>query len=258
MGALIRTERTVHVAVHDASPARWDVLREIDGVLREMGALPYSMLVIPARESGPLEAHPAFGAWLRERAASEVRMVLHGLTHAGGEECTGPAERLRRTLFTRGEGEFLCLPREEAARRIGEGRRRLEAVLGFPVNAFTAPAWLYSRGTLDALSEAGFRYAESRWREWDPATGRTILRTPVLNFAGGCLPRRAAAAAWVGLGRVLLSGAPGVRLALHPADFEDPPRRKAALHLLAVLLRSRRAACPSTEPGGNPRGGICL
>jgi uncharacterized protein len=250
--------RTVQVSVHDASPARWEVLREMDSALRERGALPYSLLVIPALEGGSLAAHPDFCAWLRELAASGVDMVLHGLTHAGGEECTGCMNSLRRKLFTRGEGEFLCLSEEESARRLETGRRILEAALGGPVRAFTAPAWLYSPGSLRALSRAGYTYAESRWREWNPASGHTILHVPVLNFAGGGPLRRTAAAAWVSAGRLLLSGASTLRLALHPADFEDPRRRAASLRLLSACLRSRNAACPPGLGGGNPQEGICL
>jgi len=254
-----RDGRAVQVSVHDASPARWEVLREMDSTLREMGAFPYSMLVIPALGGGwSLEEHPDFCAWLRDLSASGVGMVLHGLTHSGGEECTGFADRLRRTLFTRGEGEFLCLSEEESSSRIDAGRRLLATALGASVRAFTAPAWLYSKGSLTALSRAGFTYAESRWRQWNPSSGRTILRLPVLNFAGGCPLRRAAASAWVSAGRLLLSGAPTLRLALHPADFEDPGRRAAAIRLLSVCLRSRKAVCPALPAGGNRQEGFCL
>jgi predicted deacetylase len=259
VGTVSPPGRTIHVSVHDASPARWEVLREMDSTLRERGAFPYSLLVIPDLEGGAsLDAHPDFCAWLRELQASGVEMVLHGLTHSGGEDCSGFMNTLRRALFTRGEGEFLCLSEEESARRIDAGRRLLETALGGSVRAFAAPAWLYSPGAVRALARAGFIYAESRWREWNPSSGHASLRVPVLNFAGGSPLKRFAASAWVSAGRLLLSRARTLRLALHPSDFEDPGRREAAMSLLSVSLRSRKAVCPALPAGGNRHEGFCL
>jgi len=246
--------RVVHLAVHDASPATWNVLRGMDRVLRQAGVERYAMLVVPGMEGARLDRDPGFCSWLRDLSGAGVDMVLHGLTHSGGTECSRPVDRIRRALFTRGEGEFLCLPEEEAAVRLRRGLSLLEDALGHGVRAFTAPAWLYSRGALAALSRGGFRYAESRWREWDPAAGRTLLRSPVLNFAGGCPARRTAAALWVRAGCRILARAPAVRLALHPADFGDPTVKAGTVRVLEGLLERARAASPVPAPGGTREG----
>jgi len=240
VGAVSCRSRRLDISVHDASPAVEEVLREIDSFLRKVGAFPYSLLVIPSlRGEWPLEDHPGFCDWLRDLSRSGVRMVLHGLHHCGGGECRGPSSAVRRLLFTRGEGEFLCMTREESARRMAEGRRILAGVLGRPVTAFVAPAWLYSRGSMAALKDMGFRYAESRWRQWDPAGGKTLLHSPVLNLAGGCAFKREAAAAWVYTGSRLLAAAGTIRMALHPEDFSDPERKRAVVDLLPELLAGR-------------------
>lgn len=240
VGAVRGGTRELDVSVHDASPEVEDVLREIDSFLREAGAFPYSMLVVPSlRGEWPLEDHPGFCDWLLELSRSGVRMVLHGLHHTGGEECRGPSSTVRRLLFTRGEGEFLCLTREESTCRLEEGRSMLARVLGRPVTAFVAPAWLYSRGSMAALADLGFDYAESRWRQWNPAAGKTLLRSPVLNLAGGSTFKREAAAAWVSAGSRLLSAAGTARVALHPDDFTDPDRKRMMTALIPRLLADR-------------------
>ena len=106
-------------------------------------------------------------------------------------------------------------------------------------DAFVAPAWLYGRGTIEALSSLGFRYAENRFRSWDPMTGRTILHSPVMNFAGGSGLKQASAAAWVHSAMILMRGAGTVRFALHPSDLA---RRESVMKVLGALLTYRSSA----------------
>ena len=243
----------VHISVHDASPAHWEELKELHRLLTDLGADGYSMLVIPDYHGGhPLDGAPEFCRWLRGKREDGVEMVLHGFTHLYSGRPSSPLDRIRAAMFTRGEGEFLDLDKEAAADLLRRGRTVLQEAVGVPVDSFVAPAWLYGRGTMEALASEGFRYAENRLRQWDPLSGRTLLHSPVLNFAGGGKFKRAAASAWVHTALVLMRRAGTVRFALHPCDLE---RREAVLNVLGALLAyrssvpSRPAPPPGLEPG---------
>jgi len=228
--------RRIHIAVHDASPAHWQELRELDSLLREMGVGTYSMLVIPDYHGEyPLEKYPDFCSWLEDLREAGVEMMLHGFTHISRSVPEGIIDRTRAALFTRGEGEFLGLDPSSAATLLQKGREALNSAEIF-TDAFVAPAWLYSRGTLEALSTLGFRYAEDRLHSWDPHTGRVLLRSPVVNFAGGGRLKRAAATAWVHASLVLMRGTGTLRFALHPCDLA---RRETVLKVMRALLSYR-------------------
>jgi len=199
------------------------------------------MLVIPDYHGRwPLEEFPDFCRWLQELEGSGVEMVLHGSRHEGAA-VRGTADRIRSSIFTRGEGEFLGLDEKAAETLLLEGRKTLKRTLGIEVCGFTAPAWLYSGGTITALAKAGFCFAENRWRIWDPVTGRTILGMPVVNYAGGGPVKRSLAAFWVRISGVLLGCSETVRFAIHPRDFEDEVMKYAVIKRLQTLLRKREA-----------------
>jgi len=237
----------VQISLHDVSPRHEETVREIHSTLRTMGVAEYSMLVVPDfHGKWPLGSHEEFSRWLIRLRGEGVAMLLHGFTHMALERDLRPFDRIRSWCFTRGEGEFLGLNTEEALLRIEKGRLLLETALEGEVSGFVAPAWLYSSGTMNALHSAGFSYAESRSRIWNPSTGETLLRSPVVNYAGGSTVKRAFAGLWVSLSRVVLKGQETVRFALHPEDFLDRNRRKGVLDHLDKLLhsnsRSREAA----------------
>ena len=229
--------KQVHVSVHDASPANREELEEIHGLLTGLGVEGYSMLVIPDYHGEhPLDRAPEFCEWLKGKREEGVEMVLHGFTHLHSGRPSSPLDRIRSAMFTRGEGEFLELDMEAATDLLRRGRTVLQEAVGVPVDSFVAPAWLYGKGTMEALASEGFRYAENRLRQWNPLAGKTILRSPVVNFAGGGAFKRAMASAWVHTALVLMRRAGTVRFALHPCDLE---RRAAVLKVLGTLLAYR-------------------
>ncbi len=231
--------KKLQLTVHDVSPAHEDTLRKIHSAIRELGVIRYSMLVVPDYHGEwPLEEYPDFCRWLKELAENGVEMVLHGCMHKGAA-ALGTADRIRSSLFTRGEGEFLGLDEKEAEQLLRNGRETLKRNLGIEPRGFVAPAWLYSTGTISALEVTGFIFAENRKRIWDPRTGRTILRVPVVNFAGGSYVKRSLAAFWVTVSGVLLSGCQTVRFAIHPCDFENDITRRAVQKRLETLLGRR-------------------
>ncbi len=227
--------------MHDVTPAHEVTLRKIHSALEELGVRRYSMLVVPDYHGRwPLEEFPGFCRWLWELEKNGVEMVLHGLRHIAGSSPLSISERIRSALFTRGEGEFLGLDERAAEKLLQEGRAALKRSLALEVSGFTAPAWLYSRGTAAALAKSGFTFAENRWRIWDPRTGRTILRMPAVNYAGGSFVKRTLAAFWVTVSGVLLRGSPAVRFAIHPCDFENDAVRGAVMKRLKTLLVKRQ------------------
>ncbi len=232
--------KKLQLTVHDVSPVHADTLKEIHTVLGQMGVVKYSMLVVPDYHGNwPLGEYPGFCSWLEGLADSGVEMVLHGFSHKGGSKDLGVVDRVRSAVFTRNEGEFLGLDRSDAEKLLEDGREVLRQLTGVEVRGFVAPAWLYSGGTAVALKNAGFSFTESRWRIWDPRTGRTILRIPIVNYAGGIPLKRFLAALWVSLSGKALAGSETVRFAIHPFDFESEPVRRKVLKMLKSFLGTR-------------------
>jgi len=231
---------SLHLAVHDVTPAHEKDLRTLTGLIEEAGIQRYSLLVVPDYHGRwNLLDHPEFCRWLSHLRNSGAEILLHGFTHLGRRDASGPGDRIRSALFTRGEGEFMCLDVNEASELLANGRDLLREALGVSVRGFVAPSWLYGRGTLDALSETGFRLAESRWRVWDPVEGVTLLRVPVANYAGGGWLKRLSAAGWVSLYGTLLSGSPVLRFALHPTDVQGECGTRRILRRLDRLSEGR-------------------
>lgn len=233
--------KRLQLTVHDVTPAHEETLRKIDSALGELGVRRYSMLVVPDYHGRwPLEESPGFCRWLAELERNGVEMVLHGFKHIAGSSPLSISERIRSAMFTRGEGEFLGLDERAAEKLLQEGRAALKRTLALEVSGFTAPAWLYSRGTSAALAKTGFTFAENRWRIWDPRTGRTILRMPAVNYAGGGFVKRTLAAFWVIVSGMLLRSSQTVRFAIHPCDFENDAVREAVMKRLKTLSVRRQ------------------
>ena len=233
--------KKLHLSVHDVSPAHSSTLRNIHSTLESLGIVRYSMLVVPDHHGKwPLEDFPEFCGWLRQQADNGVEIVLHGFYHEGDNEGLSVADRFRSRLFTRNEGEFLGLDEEAAEKLLKAGRETLKKVLDIEVNSFVAPGWLYSKGTSEALRKTGFTFTENRWRIWDPAAGKTIVRAPVVNFAGGSRLKRSLAAFWVKISGIVLAGSRTARFVIHPCDFENDSVKKEVIKRLKLYIRRRR------------------
>lgn len=232
--------KKLHLTVHDVSPAHAGTLKQIHSALVQLGVVRYSMLVVPDYHGKwPLDEFPEFCEWLEQLSVSGVEIVLHGCRHEGSAAGLRLTDRIRSALFTRNEGEFLGLDENTAENLLKTGREVLKTALGIEAEGFVAPAWLYSRGTIAALKKAGFIYTENRLRIWNPETGRTILRMPVVNYAGGGILKRFLAAFWVRVSGILLGRSETVRFAIHPGDFEVDAVKKAVRKRLKTLLTKR-------------------
>ena len=129
----------------------------------------------PCRAITASRRPPASTAGSATRARAGDELSLHGWTHRDDGRPAGWLDGLRRSHYTRGEGEFWSLTQDEAAARIAAGRAWFDAN-GWTAHGFVAPAWLLGPGAWAALRAAspGFAYT---------STLRHIHR----------LPRRAAA-----------------------------------------------------------------
>ncbi len=231
------------LCVHDVTPRHFERLQQLDALFKASGlGGRYSMLVVPDFwRAWPLQEHPAFVAWLRQRAEEGVDMLLHGYFHLDETAHEGRLARWKASALTAGEGEFLELSYEAARERLQRGRALLESLLRQRIEGFVAPAWLYGKGTHAALTELGFTVAEDRWRVWSPAAQRTLARSPVVSYASRTTPRLIGSLIWSRIATPLLKPLPVIRHAVHPHDFDSD-------HLTREFGRALRAFRRNREP----------
>jgi hypothetical protein len=236
-------QRRLLASIHDVSPRfESEVERLFERVTRLLGAPRLAMLVVPDFwGAAPLAANPGFGRKLRAWAESGVEMFLHGWSHRDDSSHVGAAAFKARHM-TAGEGEFLGLGRDEAARRMREGREIVENAIGRPVAGFIAPAWLYGDGARQALRDEDFALAEDHFRVWRPRDGAILARGPVVSWASRSRARIASSLAFAALARRVLRPMPTVRIALHPGDTGVPALLESIDATISALARGRRAA----------------
>ncbi|MDE8654592.1 polysaccharide deacetylase family protein [Novosphingobium album (ex Liu et al. 2023)] len=235
--------RRLLASIHDVSPrTEAQVDRLADQLAGHLGGPRFAMLVVPDHWGGhPIAAAPAFRARLRGWADQGIEMFVHGWYHRDTGSHTGAAG-LKARAMTAGEGEFLGLSREEAGRRMREGKALIEDATGRPAAGFIAPAWLYGPGAMAALADCGFALAEDHFRVWRPgAEGRPLARGPVITWASRSGPRTASSLAFAALARHTLHALPCVRIAVHPGDVTKPAILASIDATLAAFARRRPA-----------------
>lgn len=234
--------KSLILSIHDVGPRfehQVDILHE--RLARVAGPSKVAMLVVPDHwGEAPIMAGTAFAARLRRWAASGGEIFLHGWFHRDLADHRGRMTRFRARHMTAGEGEFLGLDRDEAARRMRDGRALLEDVTGRPLAGFVAPAWLYGPGALEALSGEGFAIAEDHMKVWHPPSGRILSRGPVVTWASRSPARIASSLFFAALARRALAGLPVLRLAVHPGDTGVPALMKSIDATLDALARDRQ------------------
>ncbi len=210
-------------SIHDVGP-RFE--REVDQLAEQLsrilGGPKFAMLVVPDHwGEAPLAANPAFQRRLRDWADQGVEMFVHGWFHKDLSQHSGAAAFKARHM-TAGEGEFLGLTREEAGRRMADGRKLVEDVIGRAAAGFIAPAWLYGEGALAALADNGFALAEDHMKVWQPETGQVLAKGPVITWASRSVPRQLSSRFFASLARTFLHPQQVMRIAVHPGDTRVP------------------------------------
>jgi len=233
------SRRLLLASIHDVSP-------RFDGEIDRLAALLHphvgerlAMLVVPNHwGEAPLVPGSAFATRLRSWADRGIEMFLHGYFHRDDGRHVGGTDRLKARFMTANEGEFMALSRAEAGKRIADGRKLVEDVIGMPVAGFIAPAWLYGAGALEAVSEAGFALAEDHFRVWSPASGEQLARGPVITWASRTRLRLASSLAAAGTLRRI---SPDVlRIGVHPPDARHPVLVRSIDKTFAIAARKRR------------------
>lgn len=244
MPAFLPTDRKLLASIHDVSPRfKYEVERLLDRITRHIGEPRLAMLVVPDHWSdAPIARDPVFQRQLRGWAESGIEIFVHGWTHRDDVRHEGPVDGFRARHMTAGEGEFLGLDHATALARMTTAKQLVEDWTGLPATGFIAPAWLYGRGALSALSEAGFAMAEDHMRVWSPRTGRVLSRGPVITWASRSRVRIASSIGFAALARHALAPLRDVRVAVHPGDAHVPRLLASIDATFVQLLHSRRAA----------------
>lgn len=220
--------RLLRVSLHDVTPVLEKRSRRLVDIAMEYAGTSFTVLLVPDYHSrGRLDRYPGFCAWLRELRDMGVEFALHGCTHLGGGR-----------FLTSGEGEFLGMSAKEAGDRIAEGKAIFQDAMGEEPSGFTAPAWIYSPGTMEALGGFSFQWVETR-SSLRFSTGKREP-SPVTVFASRTRWKRFCSGLWSAVSPAMLLPFPVVRAALHTCDLpslEGPVRR--------LLDRSTRHRRPS-------------
>jgi predicted deacetylase len=232
------------ITVHDVAPATWPLCQILMQTVFNVAPVPLTHLVVPHYHRLPVADDLKYRRQLDACLRRGDELALHGYVHIDeAPRATGWRERYLREIFTRREGEFAALAREEASRRIALGldwfQRR-----GWPVQGFVAPAWLLGAESWCALRQFPFSYTSTAYRLYLLRT-RQVLASPTLvyfarNRAGRFLSQR-----WNDRLERRLEQAPLIRLALHPADARHPALMRHLQALLERLLPLRAAMTKS-------------
>lgn len=212
--------KRLFASIHDVSPAfepQVDALYDrLSGLL---GGPKLAMLVVPDFEDrSPLKGNTGFSAKLRHWADAGVEMFLHGWCHRDDAAVRGFMQK----HMTAGAGEFAQLTRDEANRRLSDGRKVVEDAIGGPVAGFIAPAWLYSDAAKAALSDQQFALAEDHMSVWSPVTGKRLASRPVITWASRTRGRVLSSLAVAAAARAAPWALPQARIAVHPGDTTVP------------------------------------
>lgn len=237
----IAGEHLLLASVHDVSPRfEGEVDRLLDLLAPSVGTR-LAMLVVPNHwGDSPIVPGSAFATRLRRWADAGMEMLLHGYFHRDTARHVASTDRLRARIMTAGEGEFLGLSREEASSRIADGRALIEDVTGRRIDGFVAPAWLYSLGARDALTDCGIPLAEDHLRVWSPRTGAELARGPVITWASRTRSRLATSL----IASAALRHAPlrVLRVGVHPPDCRHPALLRSIAKTFKVAAKKRRVA----------------
>jgi uncharacterized protein len=226
------------VSIHDVTPALAGNVLRLSELCADHGVTPALLIVPNWHGRWPLEDHPGFLAWIRERVGEGAEVVLHGERH--------DEEGLSRTLRdnwrawgkTAREGEFLTLDAAAAGERVQRGVCRLRT-LGLEPTGFVPPAWLAGEATSRAAAAAGLSFIEDA-RSIHLLTERRRVESPVIRWSART-PIRAWGSVLVAAGRWRIQGgSEWPRIALHPGDLDHPATAASIGRALRQWLQRHR------------------
>jgi predicted deacetylase len=205
------------VSIHDVSPAQEAQIRQLWDICSSHGVIPALLVVPDWHGQWPLEEHPDFVRWLRDRAQMGAEIVLHGERHDEAGLPRSAQDSLRAWGKTAREGEFLTLDETAARHRITRGLHRLRA-LGLDPVGFVPPAWLARRSIHGAVEAAGLAFSEDS-RSIRLLPSGKLIRSPVVRWSSRSPIRAWGSVGVAGLRWVLQRSTAWPRIALHPSDL---------------------------------------
>jgi predicted deacetylase len=227
---------SVHVSIHDVSPAWKDEVEAALDACRVRGIRPALLVVPNFHGRAPLLSDAAFCERLRFLQAAGHEVYLHGFEHRSRKrfDASRTPSRLAWLFAQRvasgGEAEMSDVSPAEGRARLDEGERVLEKA-GLRVDGFVAPAWSMPSWLLPLLGERGCHFTEDHLRVYDPAAGRARASV-VLNWATRSPGRLASTVAYCRLAKHARFALPA-RIAIHPADMRFRLVRSEIDRLLA-------------------------
>lgn len=220
---------TLLVSIHDVAPPNLAAVRRLWQLCRDAAVVPALLVVPDWHGAAPIERDAGFLAWLRGAVTEGAEVLLHGERHDEEGRPRALGDALRAAGKTAREGECLTLDAPELEALVARGMSRLRA-LGFAPRGFVPPAWLMRADARAGIYAAGMAFTEDDGAIY-LASGRRIP-SPALRWSTrtGFRARASVVVAewrWRSQRR-----APVMRLALHPADLDDPAvARSVALAL---------------------------
>ena len=231
------TGPAVCIVLHDAAPStRSACVRTLAAVRQVAGDAPVTILAVPRYHDEAPSAE--FEAWLGERMRRGDELALHGCTHRDDGVPQGRLDALRRSHYTRGEGEFWALSRQEALARIDIGIEWF-AKNGWPLAGFVAPAWLLGQGAREALVERPFEYTATL-RQLIQLPGQQAETSQSVVYSTSSAWRRSTSLAWNALVALAERNNPVLRIELHPRDADFVAIRRSWQRILQRALKHRR------------------
>lgn len=231
------TRRAVCVSIHDVAPSTWPACKRLLAAIEAVAPVPVTLLVAPAYHRKG-DGGPSFHSALERRLARGDELALHGYFHLDeGPPSRGLRERLLRSWYTAGEGEFAALDFGAVRERLEAGQRWFTCH-SWPLSGFVAPAWLMSAPTWAFLRTSGLRYTTTL-RAFHTLDEGGCVSSQTLVYSVRSAWRRCASYGWNAYLARRLRGAPLLRLSLHPADVHHPRVIRHWQRLLGMALTDR-------------------
>ena len=182
------------IVLHDAAPStRPACVRTLAAIREVAGDAPVTILAVPRYHDEAAEPGVR-GLARRARCAAATSSRCTAARHRDDGTPEGWLDGLRRSRYTRGEGEFWSLSRREALARIDVGIAWF-AKNGWPLSGFVAPAWLLGPGAREALVERPFEYTATL-RELVHLPDQTAVTSQSIVYSTSSAWRRASSLAW--------------------------------------------------------------
>jgi predicted deacetylase len=226
---------SVVVLLHAVAPSTWQRCRRVLAAVREVAAVPVTLLAVPRYKGQPHDAR--FDAELTRRLDAGDELALHGYMH---EDDSPPRSAWARWGRRASPAEFRSLACDDALQRLHAGMRWFQAN-GWPLAGFAAPRWALGAGAREALGLTPLLYTLTR--DAVLALNRDeLIPTYSIEHRTATAWSRAASLAWnAAPGRLGQDTSPLVRLELTPEAADHAAVRRAWQCSLHRLLCWRQA-----------------